>query len=203
VYIFAFLILVVFWLLGGMMCLWLATLAGFRRKLRVRESVAIFFLGPLVLFLVLIFIGWANSQVKPTRGEILGDYRVDRNFYPGEQADWQHEIYSLKITEDWVEVKDARTEKVWREEIDWVAWSEYRWRFQSEPRHHMIRGGPAIVREKLGYYYYFESPLYGVVRFRKVGATMKLKILTGLGFLSLAGLCFYLVKFFEEKCIRS
>lgn len=196
------LILIACWVLGGIVCLWVTGILGFKWQKRSWVIAVIFFVGPILLVLVFSFVGWMNSKVRPSRADILGDYKVDRGFCPGKQADWQHEIYSLKITEKWIEIRDVRTEKIWREEIDWVTWSEYRWRFKVAPAHHMIRGGPAIVREKLGYYYIFESPLYGVVRFRKEGVTMKLKLLTGVGFLLVVLMCWWLAKIFQKKCIR-
>ena len=123
-----------------------------------------------ILLMPVVFLGalrW-NSKVKPARDDVIGVYQVDRDFYPGKQADWQYETYELEVTETHLIVRDSRASREWRYIVHWFADPEYRWTFASEdPRHHLVAEGPAIYRERFGYYYVFRSRLYGNVFFRK------------------------------------
>ena len=175
------LLLIAMWLFCGVLALGVARLVGYRGKLNSWTAVGIYSIAPFVMVAILTGLGWVDEKVQPSRNEILGKYRIDRNFYPGPQADWQHETYRMTITDNWVEIRDTRTKQVWAQEIKWMHWPKYRWRFEEAPAHHMLRGGPAIIRERFGFYYVFESPLYGTVVFRKEGATTKKKVLFGLG----------------------
>ena len=124
--------------------------------------------SPVVLWLLLLAVGEVFSPVHPTKEDITGKYEIDRNFHPGRQADWQHATYSLEIFHDHLVLRDRRTTTEWKYDINWFLSPEYRWTFRDKgPRHHMVSGGPAIIREWSGYYYVFESPLYGEVVFRK------------------------------------
>ncbi|MFT6861453.1 MAG: hypothetical protein ACJAVK_000005 [Akkermansiaceae bacterium] len=164
--------LVVFWVLGSGLAL-LVWQGVWVSKGRKGESPSdrggvLAVLAPLIVFSILIFLGWLVSPLKPSRGGIIGKYEIDPGFHPGAQADWQHDTYTMEITRDEVVLRDARATKEWRHAIEWFDGVAYRWRFNSlEEKHHMVRGGPGIIREAFGYYYVFESPLYGEVVFRK------------------------------------
>lgn len=122
------------------------------------------------MLVVMWFVGWLNSPTIPSQSDIIGIYEVDRDFCPGPQADWQNKTYQLEITQWEAIVTDARTDKVWRYPISWGYryQKKYLWWIDDRgSRHHMIQGGPAIVRETFGHYYIFKSPLYGDVVFRK------------------------------------
>jgi len=136
---------------GGVICLWIARLMGFRGGKRYRWVSGLIFMGPVFLFLLLIFVGWWESPTKVSQRDVIGRYEIYRSFYSGEQADWQHATYA-----------DVRTETVWRYPIEW-GW-EGRWRFATdERRHHLVRNGPTLYRRQFSHYYVFESPLYGNV----------------------------------------
>jgi len=126
-----------------------------------------FFIITSLLF-SLFFIGWIKSPTNPDRADILGIYEIDRNFYSGANADWQHQTYTLEITHTEAIVRDRRTTQIWRYPIEWFFGSQYRWGFDTDdPRHHMINNGPVIYRQAFSHYYVFKSPLYGNVFFHK------------------------------------
>ena len=57
------------------------------------------------------------------KGRIYGKYEIDRDFYSGENADWQHQIYSFDITnnDEFIfseKLSDGRKRKVFGK-IEW------------------------------------------------------------------------------------
>lgn len=134
-----------------------------------RSKGAVFtFIGFLILPFLLMFIGWLGKPTKPDRSDIIGHYVIDRSKFPGKNADWQNETYTLEITETQAIVRDARTKTVWRYKIEWSDIYDYRWGFaDSFKRHHMIANGPTLYRGRFSHHYVFQSPLYGNVFFEK------------------------------------
>lgn len=152
--------------LGLAQVLWFC--AGRRDRLLVPAGCLMTTLSPIMLWLVFVAIDQVFAPVTPSTEEIVGEYEIDRDFHPGPQADWQHATYSFEITRKHVTLRDRRTPTVWQYDINWFTSPEYRWKFRHDgPRHHLLADGPAIIREWNGYYYVFESPLYGEVVFRK------------------------------------
>jgi hypothetical protein len=153
----------------------------------------------VAFWVVIVAVDHLTAPVRPSRDEITGMYEIDRKFYPGPQADWQHDTYSLEILPDQVILRDRRTPTVWRYEIDWFTSPEYRWKFSDPgPRHHLVSEGPAIIRDWSGYFYVFESPLYGEVVFRKRKA-FPWRWFVGLGVPTGLGLAWWSKRFWQEK----
>ena len=151
----------------GCYSLFLVTL-GITLAMRRTKGSAITFAGFLALPFVVMFFGSLSSPTEPSRSDIIGHYVIDRSKCPGANADWQHQTYSLDITEGQVIVHDSRTKTVWKSWITWQYGSKYRWSFTDDSkRHHLIAEGPAIYRQPFGYHYVFRSPLYGDVFFKK------------------------------------
>ncbi|MGB3798838.1 MAG: hypothetical protein WA952_03425 [Lewinella sp.] len=123
----------------------------------------------------LLVLKWALSKVILDREDIYGTYRVDRDFYPGRQADWQHDHYELTI--------NPLGTITLRERYDGGGTATFSGTYQlkegyaSAPRlqltndypiHHVVSENPTLYRETWGFYYVFRSPRYGNMFFRKV-----------------------------------
>jgi hypothetical protein len=126
---------------------------------------------PLAVFLALpvclFFISWLLSIKTPDRNDIIGQYEIARSKWPGKNADWQHETYTLEITDSHAIVRDTRTKTVWKYRIEWSD-IRHRWGFaDSTRRHHIVANGPTLYRGRFGHHYVFQSPLYGNVFFEK------------------------------------
>ena len=123
--------------------------------------------GFLALPVCLFFLSWLLSIKTPDRDDIKGHYVIARSKWPGKNADWQHETYTLEITGSHAIVRDARTKTVWKYRIEWSD-IRYRWGFADHTkRHHIIGNGPTLYRGRFGHHYVFYSPLYGNVFFEK------------------------------------
>jgi len=138
--------------------------------LRSRRFQTALYLGILpAVFGLLVIVGWACSPTKLSRSDILGEYVIDRSRFPGLNADWQHSVYTLVITENELILRDRRTSTVWTEPIKWAVGPEYLWSFKNQNSHHILAGGPTLFRESFSHYYVFNSKLYGNVFFCKKG----------------------------------
>jgi len=136
---------------------------GVRRTKRSAVPLVVFLALPVCLF----FLSWFLSIKTPDRDDIIGQYEIARSKWPGKNADWQHETYTLEITGSHAIVRDARTKTVWKYRIEWSD-IRHRWGFaDSTRRHHIVANDPTLYRGRFGHHYVFQSPLYGNVFFEK------------------------------------
>ncbi len=122
------------------------------------------------LIICLSLIGWINSPTKLDRDDVIGHYVIDRDHYPGSNADWQHNHYTLEITGKEVIVRDYHLNQVWRHDMEWFTGPDYRWRFKNSDytkRHHLVLNGPSLYRRSFSHSYVFKSSHYGNVFFVK------------------------------------
>ena len=115
-----------------------------------------------------------NTRVQLDEADIYGIYRVDPAFFPGPQADWQHDHYRITVAEDRTITLTERYDGGGA-----VAFSgryEFIEGYIAAPRlcilpdqfiHHLLSDNPTLYRENWGFYYVFHSPEYGNVFFRK------------------------------------
>ena len=106
-------------ILFGCYSLFLVAL-GITVAMRRTKGSTVTFAGFLALPFVVMFFGWLSSPTKPSRSDIKGHYVIDRSKYPGANADWQHQTYSLDITEGQV-IVHGRSHENGLEELDHLA----------------------------------------------------------------------------------
>lgn len=117
-----------------------------------------------------------------TNKDIIGDYIVDKNKFPGRQADWQYENFKFTINENDELIFQSRIyDNVWKSDTVKVSYSsgyydldkkEYcnrKLRVHSDSTtHHIIRDNPTLFRQNFNcFYYVFESEEFGNVFFKK------------------------------------
>ena len=158
--------ILVFWPLCSLVNFGLLRLFRIKIPRHSTQSFHIIIFGPLLNLLALFFVFSIFEQSKPSQADIIGFYEIDRSFYPGPNADWQHATYEFEIGEDFASIRDARTNTTQSYPIEWIY--GYRWRFADDgKRHHLISDGPTIYRHTFSHSYIFHSPLYGNVKFKK------------------------------------
>ncbi len=138
------------------------------------------------LFIFGIGILWfAEPYFKPmilTQKDIIGNYVIDTDKFPGTQADWQYENFKFTITENKKLIFKSRIyDNVWKSDTVTISYStgyydldmkEYcnrNLRVHSDSAsHHIIRDNPTLYRQSFGrFYYVFKSEKFGNVFFRK------------------------------------
>lgn len=140
-------------------------------KWKVSRILSHSLIGSAIIMALLLLAAYIEylilRPVEPDRDDIIGHYEIARSKWPGKNADWQHETYTLEITGSHAIVRDARTKTVWKYRIEWSD-IRHRWGFADHTkRHHIIGNGPTLYRGRFGHHYVFQSPLYGNVFFEK------------------------------------
>jgi len=117
-----------------------------------------------------------------TQKDIIGNYVIDKDKFPGKQADWQYENFRFTITDNDELIFESRIyENNWKVDTIKVSYSsgyydidkkEYcnrKLRVHSDSTsHHIIRDNPTLYRQSFkGFYYVFESEKFGNVFFKK------------------------------------
>ena len=129
-----------------------------------------------VVIVVVIGLLVNNYFTKPMHVEhadVYGDYVINRDMYPGKQADWQYNHYRFTIKENgniyFYETENDQIIKTYQGTIAFhPAYKSPRLIINIEhPRHHIIEDYPTLIRKPRSFDYVFKSPLYGNVFFEK------------------------------------
>ena len=151
-----------------------------------RHIAGIILAGFWGLFIVLIafavFLEWFSKPMIVTNKDIYGTYVIDRDKFPGKQADWQYENIRFKLTENDEMIFQTRVYKDnWKTEKVKISFSTGYYDLDLEEycnrnliihsdsnNNHIIRDNPTMYRKNLNrFYYVFESEKYGNVFFKK------------------------------------
>lgn len=110
-------------------------------------------------------------RVSP--GDVYGTYRIDRNFYPGQNADWQYEHYRFKITSEnkfvLTEIDDNGVAHQYQGKVTWKDTKTRRalWSAKLSKPHHLQINAPTLYRSYFYFYYVIPSKRYGNMFFRR------------------------------------
>jgi len=126
------------------------------------------------LGLLINFIAFFTTPMKVDAVDIYGEYEIDRSMFPGPNADWQYETYRMEITRadelKLHQMKEGRVIATYTVPVKMLRqYSNTRLKLEpgNEPRHHMLRKSPIMIRHPWSFYYVFNSPHYGNMYFRK------------------------------------
>jgi hypothetical protein len=117
-----------------------------------------------------------RKSIRLIRADIIGEYRIDTNFYNGKNAQWQYHRYRFTITPQdsilfYVGSKDTII-KTFRGKILYSDGPPDVWKIQEDitsPTFHVIKTPPTLYRGHSTFYYVFKSNFYGNMFFRKIG----------------------------------
>jgi len=130
-------------------------------------------------------LGFFEAYFRPmilTQEDIYGTYVIDRDKFPGKQADWQYDNFRFKISPEHHLIFESRLyEDTWKTEkvdvsfssgyfdTDKAQYCNRKIRIHSDStNHHIIRDNPTLYRKKFNrFYYVFESEKFGNVFFKK------------------------------------
>ncbi len=116
-----------------------------------------------------------TTKMKVTKDKIYGEYVIDRNQFPGEQADWQYDNFKFKITKDNIlhfSYKVSNDE--YKTDLVSVKFLEHYYSDRlvigkDSTRHHILVDNPTLYRGVWNFYYVFKSDKFGNVFFKKHG----------------------------------
>lgn len=122
---------------------------------------------PLALFT--LFVAYHYYPID--KGRVVGVYRIDADFYPGENADWQKELFSFEITEnDEFIFREKLKDGSFKETMGKVVWlrqsSPMLFSIMIDTKHPLIDENPTLYRGNRKFYYVFDSK-FGNMFYRK------------------------------------
>lgn len=123
--------------------------------------------------LVIQLIVFATSKVTLDKEDYYGNYVVNRSFFPGKQANWQHKHFRFTIKENdsvYFYVTDGKQIiKTYKGTISTVkpGISERLIIHMNQPTHHIFSSNPTTYRSTSGFYLVFHSPHFNNVFFIK------------------------------------
>ena len=146
--------------------------AFFRKKI-FGFALATFWGFFLLLVLGLNIIAFFTKPMTVEQDDVYGEYIVDRNRYPGTNADWQYNHFRFEITADSLFLHETEGRKIIRTHRRKIDFLEPRvqalWTFAdtNDSAHHLINSTPTLYRETFDFYYVFKSEKFGNVFVRR------------------------------------
>lgn len=136
--------------------------------------------GALVLLVAGSIADNLRKPIVLTKEKIVGEYRIDTSFYPGKNAQWQHDHFKFIITRDdsihFIVLNDQqKPSKIYNHKIDYHFGPPDRWSINADNAYHVIKSPPTLYRGHKKFYYVFESPKYGNMFFRKIASNVPTK----------------------------
>ena len=130
--------------------------------------------GGLILLMILSFVlkPFFTKKVLDKQ-DFYGEYIIDRDYFPGKQADWQYNSFRFEIKENdsiyFYETDKKRILKTYSGTISTVEpYKSARLAIEMEqPTHHVLNSNPTIYRDIWSFYMVFKSPKFYNMYFRK------------------------------------
>lgn len=145
-----------------------------------KNKVVLVLLGGLWGIIILFAVGVEvkaifKRPIRLTKQMIVGEYRIDREHYPGKNADWQYDHFRFKITSTdsiyfYVTDKDSVVD-VFKEQLEYVDGPPALWRINNDSVFHVIQHPVSLYRSDNKFYYVFRSDKFGNMFFRKHSAS--------------------------------
>ena len=149
-------------------------IAGLITKNRlIGKMLGFIWLGIFGLVFLSGIIQWLNSKTELEKEDYHGEYIINRDYFEGEQTDWQYEHFRFEITEEdslFFYVTDReKILKTFRGTIKTTApYRSARLMIEmDEPTHHILSSNPTTYRSAWDFYLVFESPKFHNLFFEK------------------------------------
>jgi hypothetical protein len=141
-----------------------------KRKAALKIFMALWLLTIVVVATRLIADHY-RTPISLAKTTIIGDYRIDTNFFGGTNAKWQYDHYRFTIMPTdsiffYVTNKDTVI-RTFREKIVYSSGPPDLWKVQGDSTYHIIKYPPILFRGHKKFYYVFKSRHYGNMFFRK------------------------------------
>ena len=115
-----------------------------------------------------------TSKTQLSKDDYYGSYIVDRNYFPGKQADWQYNSFRFDIKDNdsiyFYYIYNDRIVKTYKGRISTVKTSYGSERLaihMEQPTHHIVITNPTIYRGNWDFELVFNTPKFNNVFFKK------------------------------------
>ena len=162
--------------LFGFPLLILATVGLLVYFLATKKKIALKILGGLwalsiIIFCLSLFMNKFRKPISLTKQDIIGEYRIDTNFYPGTNAKWQYEHFKFSITPNdsfrFYLLGKGRILKTYTYNLKYSSGPPELWSIVSDTTLKILKHPPTLYRGHNKFYYVIRSDNYGNMFFRK------------------------------------
>jgi len=155
-------------LTGILLIAWLLS-----RKMLIGKILGIIWLGIFGLIFLSGIAQWLTAKTELDKEDYYGEYVINRDYFKGNQTDWQYEHFRFEITEQdsifFYVTDEEKILKTYRGTISTTTpFSSARLIINMEqPTHHILTSNPTTYRSAWSYYLVFNSPKFYNVFFKK------------------------------------
>ena len=157
-------------LIGILLVIWLVT-----RKKIFGKTVGLIWLGIFGLALFSGTVQWLTAKTELKKKDYHGQYIVNRDYFPGTQADWQYENFRFEIKDNdsiyFYATDKEKILKIYRGTITATDPSQYSSERliinMNQLTHHILTSNPTTYRSAWRFYLVFSSPKFDNVYFKK------------------------------------
>lgn len=134
-----------------------------------------FWLSLIGLLLLGAIIGWLTGPKALDKDDYYGEYIVDRDYFPGIQADWQYNTFRFVIKENdsiyFYLTNGENILKTYRGVVTTTTPNHYRSDrliiYMDQPTHHIMASNPTTYRSAWSFNLVFYSAKFNNVYFKK------------------------------------
>ncbi len=143
------------------------------RKEIVGRLIGFTWLGVLGIVLLSLSIQWLTAKTQLEKEDYYGEYIIDREYFPGQQADWQYNHFRFEIRENdsiyLYVTEEEKISKIFQGTITTAKpYDSERLIVQmDQPTSHIMAGNPTTYRSAWGYYLVFYSTKFNNMYFKK------------------------------------
>lgn len=134
-----------------------------------------FWLSLFGLFILGTIIRLLTDKKELCKQDYYGEYIVNRDFFPGKQADWQYENFRFEIkANDSIYFYEADKEKIVKTYWGTIKTTDPSQHISErliinmeQPTHHIMTSNPTTYRSAWSFYLVFYSPKFYNIYFKK------------------------------------
>lgn len=125
-----------------------------------------------ILFCVLFVIGFINSKTEVNKKDIYGTYIIDRDFFKGNNADWQYNHYRFEITKNdelyFYMTDGQKVLKIYKREVKFIeGYASTHLKIINENPKFILESEPTLYRNSWDFYFVFKTKPYANMFFKK------------------------------------
>lgn len=125
-----------------------------------------------LFFITGFFFSLLNSKMEVTKEDFYGTYVVDRNYFKGENADWQYNHYRFEITNDdelnLYITDESKVLKVYKRKIEFKEGiASPHLKIINENPNFILESEPTLYRNSWDFYLVFKTKPYSNMYFKK------------------------------------
>ena len=145
----------------------------FTRKSGFIKSIFTFWGLILISTIVISIANFISSKTILDNDDYYGEYIINRDFFPGEQADWQYNHFRFEIKEnDSIYFYTTNKDNILKINKGKISTTET---YKSarlildidKPTHHILTTNPTTYRNPWSFYLVFNSPKFSNMYFKK------------------------------------